>query len=165
MCKIYNVFTNLVSHRVSVKWLILCQCVHSVYSLLNNLYLTCTLYFGVHSLFINLYTTEFLFSGPVVVECVPEMISDSHKSLNHRDPFWFSNLDKSLDIKIAILKVSIPVLISRLKIWESWFQSQYQEPRSESLDSSLDIKTKVSKVLNPVLISRFWSWNLWSTEM
>ena len=46
---------------------------------------------------------------------LPEMSSDSCESLDHRDPPMF--LSTSLDIKTVISKVSIPVLISRLKIW------------------------------------------------
>ena len=48
----------------------------------------------------------------------------------------------SLDIKTVISKVSIPVSISRLKIWKSRFQSRYQDSVFKSLDSSLDIKTR-----------------------
>ena len=82
------------------------------------------------------------------------MSSYSCESLNHRDPPCFFSLNTSLNIKTVISKVSIPVLISRLKIWESPFQSQYKNSNFKSLDSSLDIKTQLSKVAIPVSMSR-----------
>ena len=68
-----------------------------------------------------------------------------------------SNLNSSLDIKTQNLIVLIPVLISRLKLWKSQFQSQYQDSSFKSLDSSLNIKTQVSIVSISVLISKLWS--------
>ena len=40
-----------------------------------------------------------------------------------------------------ILKFLILVSISRLKIWEFWFQSQYEDSSFKSLDSSLNFQT------------------------
>ena len=71
-------------------------------------------------------------------------------------PFQFVSLNTGLDIKTVILKVSIPVSISRLKIWKSWFQSQVKDTSFKSLDSSLNIKTQVSKVSIPASISRLF---------
>ena len=81
------------------------------------------------------------------------MSSDSRESLDHRDPTLFfesryqsryqdcdlKSLDSSLDIKTQDLKVSIPVLISRLKFQKSQFQSRYQDSTIKSLDFSLDV--------------------------
>ena len=69
------------------------------------------------------------------------MCSDSHKSLDHRDPLLFLSLNTSIDIETVISKVLIPVSILRLKIGESQFQFQYQHSNVKSLDSSLNIKT------------------------
>ena len=60
----------------------------------------------------------------------------------------------SLNIKTPILKVSIPVSISRLKSWKSWYQSWYQDCNLTSLDTSLNIKTAIIKVSISVSISR-----------
>ena len=84
-----------------------------------------------------------------------EMSSDSRESLDHRDPPCFLSLDTSLDIKTVILKVLIPVSISRLNISESQFQSRYQRLKFQksqfqsryqdstikSLEFSLDVQT------------------------
>ena len=64
------------------------------------------------------------------------MSSDSCKSHNHRDPFWFLSL---------VHKVSIQVSISRLKIWESQFLSPYQDSGFKNIDSSLNFNKKNSK--------------------
>ena len=68
---------------------------------------------------------------------------------------WFCSLDTSLDIQTVILKVLIPVSISRLKIWESQFQSQYQDSGFKRLDSSLHLMTLV---LNFQYLSNHWDW-------
>ena len=71
---------------------------------------------------------------------------------------FFKSLDTSLDIRTAILKVLIPVSISRLQSWKSQYQSRYQDCNLESLDTSLNIKTAILKASIPVSISRLQSW-------
>ena len=68
------------------------------------------------------------------------------------------SLDTSVNIMTPILKVSIPVSISRLKSWKSRYQSRYQYWNLESVNTSLNIKTAIQKVSIPVSISRLESW-------
>ena len=88
------------------------------------------------------------------------MSSDPRESLDQRDPplflesqyqSWYQDcdlksLDSSLNIKTQVLKVSIPVSISRLTFQKSWLQSWCQDSTFKSLDSSLNIKNHVPKV-------------------
>ena len=48
-----------------------------------------------------------------------------------------------------------------LQIFESQYQSTYQDCNSKSLDSSLDIKTQDLRVLNPFSMSRLKIWESW----
>ena len=72
----------------------------------------------------------------------------------HQQDYNLKSHDKSLNIKTLILKVSIPVSISRLESWKSRYQSRYQDCNFKSLNTSLNTKTAVLKVSITVSISR-----------
>ena len=66
-----------------------------------------------------------------------------------------NSLDSSLDIKTQDFRVSIPVLISRLKFQKSRFQTRYQDSTMESLNLSLNVQTWL---LNLQPLSKPWHW-------
>ena len=84
-----------------------------------------------------------------------EMSSDSRQSLNHRDPpppvFESQYQSQYQDCELQSLDTSLDIKTHK---FQSKFQSQYQDSNFKSLDLSLNIKNKLSTVLIPVTMSR-----------
>ena len=132
------------------------HCIHSIHSITSFQYIH-----FIHSIhfilmptvYFNLYTVACLvkiWKKMSRIQETPTLLTDADSS---RDENVVSRESRSQGSPPVFL-VSIPVLISRLWVQKSRFQSWYQDSRFESLNSSLDIKTQFSKVLIPVSISR-----------
>ena len=70
----------------------------------------------------------------------------------------YISLNTSLDIKTAILKVSVPVSISGCNPENLNISLIIKTVILKNLDSSLDIRTAILKVSIPVSVSRLQSW-------